>query len=198
MRATRSGRLAGGAVAVCGALAVLVVLTASCGGGGSSTPAELQCASSAPAANEIALTCGGNLDSSTESIEVVLGGPTSVSTIEGFNFDVVFDAAKVRFVDGSATLGTFLSQGSVTPLLAAQVASQDPNRLVVGIHRGAAQGGVGATAAESLVLRFSFRTVGTQKLDPVALRFENAEAVDASGTPIAAITFEDGLSLSRP
>ncbi len=198
MRATRSGRLAGRAVAGAGALAVLVVLTASCGGNGSAAPSALRCESFAPAADEVALGCGGTVDSSTESIEVVLGGPTSVSDIEGFNFDVVFDSTKVRFVDGSAVVGPFLSQGDVTPLLAAEVASQDANRLVVGIHRGAANGGVGSTAPYDMVLQFSFRAVGSQKFDPTGLHFENAEAVDASGVPIAAITFRDSLSLSRP
>ncbi len=172
-----------------------VILASSCGGGGTAPPA-LQCSSSEPVANEVVLACAGKVDSTTELVEVVVGGPTGVSNIEGFNFDIVFDSTKVVFVDGSAAQGTLLDQGGVTPLLAAEASSGDPGRVVVGIHRGGPSGGVGGIDPQNLVLRLSFRLVGTQTVGPLPLRFENAEAVSPTGAKIGGIIFKDGLSLS--
>ncbi len=199
MRSDRAKRGSGGGAAAVAFVTFVVVFASSCGGGGGgggTSPQELQCASSGPAASEVVLACGGMVTPTTELVQVVLGGPTAATNIEGFNLDIVFDSTKITFVDGSAAQGALLAEGGVTPLLAVEVSNQDPNRVVVGIHRGAPNGGVGGSRARNVVLQLTFRLVGGSTGGPSPLRFQNTEAVGPTGTKIDEIVFKDGLSLS--
>ena len=128
-------------------------------------------------------------------MQLVIGGPTSSSDIHGFSFDVTFDPAALSYVAGSASLGEFLSQGGDSPLLAAAPTSNDPGRLVVGVHRTQASG-VGSSSGQSVVLELSFRADTLTRFGPVLLQFENAEAVDSAGTSVASVHFSDQLLLS--
>jgi hypothetical protein len=191
-------------IGTCAALVALLVAAQACGGGGGGAgggaiaPEGLQCNSSNPVADEVGLVCGGEASPTTEIVRVTLGGPTSSNAIEGFSFDVVFDPNKVRYVAGSAVQGALLTQGGVTPLLAVSLAPGDPGRLVVGLHRGAQHAGVAGTSALNTAVSFTFEALGTNPMSPTPLRFENAEAVSASGSRIDAISFGGPLTLSRP
>ena len=51
------------------------------------------------AANGVNTSCGGAVDSETEQVNVVMGGPAAgVTTLRGLNFDVVYDEDKLVFV----------------------------------------------------------------------------------------------------
>jgi len=172
----------------------------SCGGGGGgddSSGLVFKCTDSPIAANQTALLCGTKISSDTWLIQVVLGGPTISTNIAGFDFDVLFDAADLSYVPGSAHMGTLLSQDGDDPLLLADVANNDAGRLIVGIHRTNQPTGVQGAAAENLVLDFCLKTNSPlSSFGPELLHFENAEIVDSSGIPIGAMSFSDQLLLT--
>ena len=75
------------------------------------------CASTAPAlvctdggnaaANGVNTNCGGALDSVTEQVDIVLGGPAAGSTtLRGLNFDVTYDPAKLTFMPAASYTST--------------------------------------------------------------------------------------------
>lgn len=186
---------------LCSALVVLAIVLPSCSGGGggdggTTSPPTIQCSSSAPGLNEVALACGGQSGQTTEVVKVVLGGgPTAAPDVQGFHFDLVYDSAKIAFVQGSAVAGTFLSKDGDSPLLAAQLANGLQGRVIVGYDRTLGSG-VQGTDPTNYVLQLSFTTVGTDAFGPEPLLFQNAEVVDHTGNNIGAITFKNGLSLS--
>lgn len=129
-------------------------------------------------------------------LEVVLGGPTSSTDLAGFSFDVVFDPAELSFVAGSAEQGTFLNLDGDDPLLIADLASNDPGRLVVGIHRTNQLAGVQGMAAQNVIMKFCLKASLSSEFGPTLVRFENHEAVDSADNPIAGIQFSDQLTLA--
>ncbi|MBZ5639351.1 MAG: hypothetical protein LAO51_11445 [Acidobacteriia bacterium] len=198
MRCRRLIRLVTSAAFPMGVLAVLLLLTSSCGGGGGGGGPAIECASSSAGLNQVVMSCGGQSNSTTEVVKVVLGGgATAASDVQGFHFDVVYDPAKIAFVTGSAAEGTFLNKDGDDPLLAVQLANGVQGRVIVGFDRTNQPAGVQGTDVANDVLRLSFTVLGSASVAPVPLTFENAEAVDHTGAGIAAITFHDGLSLSR-
>jgi len=166
------------------------------GGGGNNSGPSFRCTDSAPNSDVVVLLCGQRTSSDVWTIEVVIGGPTTSNDIEGFDLDVVFDPADLSYVPGSATLGTLLSQDGDDPLLAANLANNDPGRLIVGVHRTNQPHGVQGDGAENLILTFSMRANMLSDFGPILLQFQNAEAVDSLGTPIGGISFSDQLLLS--
>jgi hypothetical protein len=179
-------------------LLLIAAASLACGGGGGghhSGPA-FTCSESAVGVDTVALVCATKISKDIWQLDVVIGGPTTSTDISGFNFDVVFDSSDLSYVPGSAVLGTLLSQGGDDPLLSADPASNDPGRLIVGIHRTNQPQGVGGAGPENLVLSFCLKANMLTAFGPDLVHFENAEAVDSSGTPIAGITFSDQLSLS--
>jgi hypothetical protein len=145
------------------------------------------------------MVCGGESGSTTEVVKIVLGGgATAASDVQGFHFDVVYDPGKIAFVAGSAVEGTFLNKDGDTPLLAVQLTNGVQGRVIVGYDRTNQPAGVQGTDPGNEVLRLSFKVIGSASVTATPLTFENAEAVDHTGAGIAAITFHDGLSLSRP
>ena len=184
-------------IGLCAAAAA--ALSASCGGGGgghSSSGPALRCSDSTVAANVVALTCGPLVQGDIIRIAVTLGGPTFSSDIMSFHFDVVFDATELAFVSGSGAVGPLLSQGGDSPLLLASLASNDPGRLIVGISRTVQTTGVQAAAGRNTVLTFELQADPAMKFGPAPISFQNAEAFDSQGNPIASISFSDQLLLS--
>ena len=171
-----------------------------CGGGGGGSDDDgiaFRCSDSPVAANQTAMLCGTKIDSQTWLVQVTLGGPTTSADISGFDFDVVFNAANLSYVPGSARLGALLGQDGDDPLLVAQVASNDAGRLIVGVHRTNQPAGVQGAAAENLVMDFCLRTDSPlSAFGPDLVHFENAETVDSLGAPIGSISFSDQLLLS--
>jgi len=166
------------------------------GGGHSSSKSVFQCTDSASAKDVVVLLCGQRTQADVWLINMVIGGPTTSTDISGFNFDVVFDPTDLSYVSGSAALGTLLTQGGSQPLLAADLASNDPGRLIVGVHRTNPSTGVQGTATQNLILQFSMRANLLSNFGPVPLQFQNAEAVDSSGAAIGSVTFSDQVLLS--
>jgi hypothetical protein len=147
--------------------------------------------------NQVALLCGTKIGSDTWLVHAVIGGPTSSMDISGFNFDVVFDPANLSYVSGSAQLGTLLSQDGDDPLLVADVASNDPGRLIIGIHRTNQPAGVQGGAPHSIVVDFCLRTdKPLSDFGPDLVHFENSEVVDSGGVSIISASFSDQLLLS--
>ena len=179
---------------------VACVLALAChGGGGDDDGAPhllaFQCSESMVPANTVALACGALSQNMIREVQVLIGGPTTSNDVMGFSFDIVFDPANISYVAGSAGQGTLLSSDGDDPLLAVDLASNDPGRLLVGIHRANQASGVAGPASSNLVLRFSMRANALVAFGPDLLRFENAEVVDSSGTAIPGITFSDQLLL---
>ena len=179
--------------------AAAAALSPSCGGGGgghSSSGPALRCSDSTVAANVVALTCGPLIQGGIIRVVVTLGGPTLTSDIMGFNFDVVFAPTDLTFVSGSGAVGPLLSQGGDSPLLQASLASNDPGRLIVGIRRTVQTAGVQGAAGPNTVLTFELKADPGVTFGPALISFQNAEAVDSLGNPIASISFSDQLLLS--
>jgi len=148
----------------------------------------------------VALRCGPGTGREVLQIKVVIGGPTTAD-IKGFNFDVLFDSdvltdGPLSYVPGSAVDGGLLSQDGDDPLLSAEPALSDPDRLIVGFHRTNQLTGVQGKATENVVLQFSIKASLAGEFGPVLLKFENAEAVDPAGNILTGIAFSDQILLS--
>src|SRR5262245_52390144 len=84
---------------------LVCVVLLSCGGGGGGDGGSglvFKCSDSPVAANQTAMLCGSRISNDTWLIQVVLGGPTLSTNIAGFDFDLLFDAADLSYVPGSA------------------------------------------------------------------------------------------------
>ncbi len=164
------------------------------GGGGDSGP-SFNCSDSPVGVNTVALVCGTKVSGNTWSLKVVIEGTTSAD-ISGFNFDIVFPVADLSYVSGSAELGTYFSQGGSVALFAADLASNDPGRLVVGIQLPdqavPVQGGPG----QNLIMTLRLKANSLTAFGPDLIRFENTEAVDSTKAAIGSVNFSDQLLLS--
>jgi hypothetical protein len=167
---------------------------AGCGGGGHhhGVASVLTCAGAAsPAVDEVALECPASASGSL-TVTVVLGGPTASTDIYEIDFDLLFDPVVLRF-NGASANGSFLAAGGMTVIIAAGPASNDPGRLVVAVARQGTVSGVGGPNASQTVVTLSFSgmSAGT-----TALTFDNATALDSSGTAISGITFGAAASVT--
>jgi hypothetical protein len=166
------------------------------GGGGHVAPGRFACSDAAVMPDRVALACGMAVSDDVWALQLVIGGPTTATSIAGFNLDVLFDPAVYAYVPGSVVAGPLLQQGGNSPLAAASIESGDPGRLLIGIHRSPVDG-VGGAGPVDLVLTFEMRALNRlARSGPTLLRFDHAEAVDPSDTPIASIGFSDQLLLS--
>ena len=187
-------------------LACLAIPACSSGGksgdGGVVTPPPgpvptFLCSDSPAAPNVVVLKCGARVSATVWRIDVVIGGPTASTDINGFNFDVVFDPLVMAYVPGSAQMGTFFLQGGGTTLFLAATATNppDPGRLVVGVQLQGSTG-VGSMMSENLILAFQIKTLTASPFGPDQLKFDHFEATDSLRLPISSITFSDQIMLS--
>jgi len=160
------------------------------GCGSDSNSAKLGCSDGGAApANVVTLSCAGATDSTTEQVDVVLGGPASGSTtLRGLNFDVTYDPSKLAFVPAAADLSALFPNA----LVAVTLFNGQPGRVVVSIQEFGGLPDVAAGAGQNVVLSLSFRRAAGTTFGPTPLMLENAEATAAS----TAIGFVDGLALS--
>ena len=172
------------------------LLAAACGGGGGGgggAAPGLECQGTvAGAADLVRFDCPAS-SGSPMAVRVMIG-QTTMSDIYGIKFDVVFSPAVVEF-DPPAIEGDFLDQDSQGTAMEAATQSNDPGRLVVSVTRVGSVGGVGVTGAEKTVITLPFMGVAS---GTTTLVFENAQAVDPTGTPIAAIQFSGPVDLTSP
>ena len=161
------------------------------GGGGGGTP-EIACTDGdEAAANAVTLTCGGATNSTTERVDVVLGGPASgTTTLRGLNFDVIYEPANLEYVPAATDTSPLFSPNA---LVAVQPYNNELGRLVVSIQEyGSVVAPVSVGTGQHVVLSLSFRRAAGATFGPTPLTLENAEATAALPT----IGFGSGLALS--
>ena len=169
-------------------LGLVLLLTARCSGGGDggTIPLDLDASftpSGTPATPDgVRLIAGPAVDDHIE-IAVVLGGPTESSDIYSFVFDLVLgDASVAEYVAGSAELGDALvlegGQGALVQ------ASQNGDRVVVGVSKSGGGAGNGVGPAEPAVVRLTFRVLQAG-VASITLAGSPANPQDPSDDPVA-------------
>lgn len=156
---------------------------------GSGTPGPaLVCADGGNAAsNGVNTNCGGALDSVTEQVDVIIGGPGAGSTtLRGLNFDVTYDPAKLVFLPAA----TYTSPLFPTALIA--VSSSTAGRVIASIQQTGGSPAVSVGPGQHVVLSLSFQRASGATFGPTPLSLENTEATTASAT----ITFASGTSIA--
>ena len=173
--------------------AALLLASFGCSSSDSSgpVPPALACSDSGPAGeNTVAMVCGGATATTTEQVNVVMGGPAAgATTLDGFNFDVIYDPAMLEFVPAASYTSPLFETDA---LILVSLLNDVPGHLVVTIQQVAPHPPVSFAAGQHPVLTLSFRTVTGITVAPTPLTFENAEATSAS----AAVAFTNGLTLA--
>ena len=165
------------------------------GDGGTPSPAIVCVDGGAAAANTITLTCAGATDSTTELVNVVLGGPAAgnTTTLRGLNFDVKYDPSKLEFVPAGSYTSPLIPS-DLPPVVT--LLNGLPGQLVVSIERtGNLPDPVQVAAGQNIVLSLTFRRApGVTNFGPAPLEFVKAEAT----TAVPAISYPgvSGLALS--
>jgi hypothetical protein len=184
---------------LCGfAAALLAALGCSDSGSSSGTPTNpaFTCADGGAAgANAVTMTCGGLLDSVTEQVNVVIGGPSSGSTnLRGLNFDVTFDSTKLTFVSASLNAaGPFASDALV---VASAEPAATPTHVVVSIQQTGGNPDVTiASGQQAVVMHLAFAHVGSPATFAGSpLSFDPASS--ETTPPGTGVTFGSSLALS--
>lgn len=174
--------------------ALLAGFGCSSGGGDVATTApQLTCGDGgAPAANAVNMKCGGVAGGVTERVDVVIGGPAVGSTtLSGLNFDVLYDPSKLEFVAVTSTTSQLFPASAI---VLADLANQQPGRVVVSIHQVGGVPDVTIFAGQHVALSLSFRLAAGAMFGPTPVQFDpsRSEATDASTT----MTFASGLELA--
>lgn len=158
-----------------------------CGSG--TNPAQLACDGGGAAANAVTMTCGGATNSTTEQVNVVMGGPASGSTtLRGLNFDVTYVTSNLEFVPAAS----YTSPLFPNALVAVTLFNGQQGSVVVSIQQPGGLPDVAVGVDPQVVLSLSFRSVAGATFVSTPLTFANAEATAAS----TAISFLSGLALS--
>ena len=156
---------------------------------GSGPPASaLSCTDAGDAAaNGVNMNCGGALDSVTEQVDVVMGGPAAgTTTLRGLNFDVTFDATKLAFVPA----GSYTSALFPNALIAVSLAQA--GRVVVSIQQTGGNPDYVVGPGQHVVLSLAFQRVSSATFAPTPLPLENSEAT----SPSASISFASGIAIA--
>lgn len=161
-----------------------------CSNSDSGSPAAFTCTDGgAPAADTVVMKCGGATSSSTQKIDIVIGGTASgTTTLRGLNFDVTYATSKLQFVDS----GTYTSPLFPNALIAVTLFNNQPGRVVVSIQQPGTEPDIPVPAGESTVLSLSFGLATGTSFAPSALLFDNTAAT-AESVPI---NFTSALALS--
>ena len=156
-------------------------------GGGSTGPAFVCADGGNAAGNSVNTNCGGAIDSVTERVDVVLGGPAAgTTTLRGLNFDVTYDPTKLVFVpDASYTSPLF-------PSALIAVSSPAAGRGIVGVQRQGADPPISVGPGQYVVLGLTFQRAPGATFAPTPVLFENSDATGES----TAITFASGTSIA--
>ena len=171
------------------AAALLTAVGCSTGTGTSPAPALACTDGGAASGNGVVLACGGATATTTEQVNVVMGGPASGSTtLRGLNFDVIYDPAKLTFMP-AASYTSPLFPGA---LVAVTLYNGQPGRVVVSIQETGGAADVSVAPGQHAVLNLSFQTATGVAVTPTPVVFANPEATAASTT----ISFASALALS--
>jgi hypothetical protein len=153
----------------------------------------ISCTDGGPAGvDTVTMNCGAVSASTTERVDIKIGGPTTgTTTLRGLNFDVIYDATKLEFINA----GTYTSPiFAPSALVIVALAGGQPGHLVIGIQQVFGEPDVVVVPGQQVVLSLSFRTVAGATFDPTPLTFDRADATNASAT----VVFTDGLALGYP
>lgn len=143
-------------------LAAALAITFGCGGGGGGGGGVTGAftGSGSAAASDLVRLRATTIDEDVVGVEVAIGGATTSTDLYAFAFDLVLsDATVVRYLTGSATLGSALtlSGGQTSSVQVTQTGS----RLIVGVTKMGGGAGNGVPAGESAVLGFRLQVLKT-------------------------------------
>ena len=160
------------------AAALLTALGCSSSGGDGGTPSPAIVCTNGDAASPGALTlvCGGATSSTTEQVNVVMGGPAlGTTTLRGINFDVTFDPLKLQFE--ALTPSDPSDPNALFPPTAIPLAqlSDTPGRVVVTIQQVGGDPDRVVPAGQYNAFSLSFKRVAGATFGPTPLAFEHAE-----------------------
>ena len=148
------------------------------GGGGAPAPARGCSDAGAAAANAMTMACGGSTDGSIERVDVVMGGPaTLTTTLRGFNFDVTYDPSKLEFVSVTGATSALFPPSA---LVLASLLNGQPGQVVVSIQQVGGVADVVVAAGQHVALSLSFRRVAGVTFGPTPLEFQNGDVSGAS------------------
>jgi hypothetical protein len=146
-------------------------------GGGSTGPA-LSCTDGGnAAANGVNTNCAGAVDSETELVDIVIGGPAAGTTsLRGVNLDLTFDDTKLAFVPSTPS---FTSPLFPTALIAVSspVAS---GRVIVSIQQPGSDPAVTVGPGQHVVMSLMFKRAPAATFTPTPIGIENTDATGAS------------------
>jgi hypothetical protein len=150
----------------------------------------IACTDGGPAAADaVTMVCGGIVGTTTENVKIVMAGPAAgTTTVQGLNFDVTYDPAKLQFVPAAS----YASPLFPSALVVVALANGAQGRVVVSIQQ---TGGTNLAVAPGQhdVLTLSLQRAAGASFTPIPVVFENS---DATGAP--AVTFTGSLMLSYP
>jgi len=192
-------------VRICGGLTTLLAIALwvlGCGGGGGPTggsgmlqnsPSGAFSSSGTSASPDLVRLTSSAASGNLVTVQVSLAGPTTSTDIYSFAFDVVLeDPAVARYVAGTATVGSVLqaTTGQGTSVLA----SQQANRVVVGVTKTGGGAGNGIPSGESAIVSLTFEVIDVGacglSIEGPPGAVATPQALDASGTPIGSIHFD--------
>jgi hypothetical protein len=134
------------------------------------------------------MRCGSAVASTTETVDVVIGGPgAGITTLKGFSFDVTYDPTKLEFVPAATPTSPLMPDALVIVVLANGL----PGRVVVGIAQPGTLPDVAVSPGQHSVLSLTFRRAAGATFGPTPLMFDQAAATSPSTT----ITFASSLTL---
>ena len=155
--------------------------------GGTTAPALSCTDGGGVGANAVNMNCAGALDSVTEQVDVVMGGPeVAATTLRGLNFDVTFDPAKLTFVPAANYTSPLFPNALVA------VSLSQAGRVVASIQQTGGDPAVTVPAGSNVVLSLTFQRASGATFGPTPLTLQNTEAT----SPSTAIAFASGLALS--
>ena len=148
-------------------------------GSGSTGPA-LSCTDGGnAAANGVNTNCAGAVDSETELVDIVIGGPAAGTTsLRGVNLDLTFDDTKLAFVPSTPS---FTSPLFPTALIAVSspVAS---GRVIVSIQQPGTDPAVTVGPGQHVVMSLMFKRAPAATFTPTPIGIENTDATGASAS----------------
>ena len=141
---------------------------------------------SAPS-NVVNTSCGALLDTQTEFVDIVMGGPgAGTTTLRGINVDVTHDPTKLTFLPSA----TYTSPTFPSALIA--VSSTGAGRVIVSVQQPGNLPAVAVGPGQNVLLSLSFRRVASATFPPSPISFENTEAT----SPSVPITFTSATAIA--
>lgn len=158
-------------------------------GGGSTAPALVCTDGGNAAANSVNTNCGGALDSVTEQVDIILGGPAAGSTtLRGLNFDVTYDPAKLTFMPAAS----YTSPLFPSPAALIAVSSPTAGRVIASVQQTGGSPAVAVAPGQHVVLSLTFQSVSGATYAPTPIALENTDAT----APSTAIAFASGTAIA--